>query len=218
MGKGDFIIVPSSFSHYLATKKEKNCFYWFATNDEWLIHTFSIAGYSKNEVMRGYTDCAQTVTDILEKTIYRFPKDCDSRIYMMSRFTCLLSYLSSYAAKTQKISEQLLLRCISHIETSYGALNVDDLAKRFFVSRRYLYAIFKEYKNVSPIEYIISVRMKAADKFLLTTDYSIAKIAELTGYSSYNQFTRAYKEYYAMQPSKKRELLKSHYLATQNQE
>lgn len=212
---GDFIVVPSAFSHQLSTKKESCCYYWLATNDEWLLRSFSMAGYGEAEVAKGHIDDTQPVTDILEGTLYHFPGQCDRRLYLISRFTQLLSHLSAYATATGRVSEQLLLRCISHIETTYGALTVEDLAKHFFINRRYLYGIFMEYKKISPMKYIQSVRMKAADKFLLTTDYSIAKIAELTGYSNYNQFTRAYKEYYAIQPSKKRETMKSRHLSDQ---
>ena len=85
-----------------------------------------------------------------------------------------------------------------------GNITVDYLAKHAFVSRRYLYSMFKEYKNMSPTEYITSVRMRVADDYLTSTDFSVSKIAELLGYADYTHFTRAYTKFFKIAPSKRR--------------
>lgn len=210
LSDGDFEIIPSSCTHTLRSKGEEVLFYWCTTNDEILINTLSLCGYRGQEIMKGHTDRIKQISELFERILYRFPEECDQRIYFMSAFTELFSYLSNATNNDQThiISEQLFRRCISHIEYCYGNVSVDYLAKRYFISRRYLHAMFKEYKNISPLEYILAVRMKAADKFLLTTDFSVSRIAELTGYSDYNHFTRAYKKHFGMLPSKRRKLIR----------
>lgn len=208
---GDFSIIPSSCSHTLRSRNEDVKFYWCTTNDEHLIHILSICGYGGQEIMKGHTQRVKPIVEVFENTLYHFPGDCDQRVYFMSAYTALFSFLSNVKndEQMQKVSEQLFSRCLSHIEHAYGNVSVDYLAKRYFISRRYLYAMFKEYKNISPIDYILSVRMKAADKFLSTTDLSVSRIADLTGYSDYNHFTRAYKKYFGMLPSKRRKLIRT---------
>ena len=64
--------------------------------------------------------------------------------------------------------------------------------------------MFMVYKGISPFDYILQVRMETANNYLLNTDYSIQKIAELSGYSNYSHFTRAFTKYYGLSPSKRR--------------
>lgn len=208
---GDFAIIPSTCSHTLRSKNEEVCFYWCTTNDEHLINVLALCGYRGQEIMKGHIEQNKPIVEIFDRTLYHFPEKCDERVFFMSAYTALFSYLSNTKndEQMQKVSEQLFIRCLSHIENAYGNVSVDYLAKRYFISRRYLYAMFKEYRNMSPIDYILSVRMKAADKFLTTTDFSVSHIAELTGYSDYNHFTRAYKKYYGVLPSKRRKLSKN---------
>ena len=208
---GDYIIIPSACSHTFRSNNDEAHFYWCTTNDEYLVNLLKLCGYSGKEIVKGHTEGGKAISDVFDRTLYHFPKECDERIYFMSSFTALFSFLSTAKneEQMQKVSEQLFNRCLSHIESAYGNVSVDYLAKRYFISRRYLYAMFKEYKNMSPIDHILSVRMKAADKFLTTTDFSVSHIAELTGYSDYNHFTRAYKKYFGVLPSKRRKNAKN---------
>ena len=50
----------------------------------------------------------------------------------------------------------------------------------------------------------LAVDVQVADKYLTSTNYSIAEIAELTGYSNHGHFTRAYTKYYSISPSERR--------------
>lgn len=202
--KGDFVVIPSSCAHEFYSEKKSPVFYWCTTNNEMLTNTLLCCGYRKNEVMRGHLDDMGRVTELFENTIYKFPMNCDHGLYLTGWFICLFSNIAANIVERQKISDQLFLRCLNRIESKQGNITVDELAKNYFISRRYLYSMFKEYKNMSPFEYILSVRMQAADKYLTSTNWSIAEIAELTGYSNYSHFTRAYLKYYSISPSERR--------------
>lgn len=204
--KGDFVVIPSTHSYSLISKKKEVMFYWATTNDMQIIRTLLSCGYNEKDIMLGHLDEMKYVTKQFDRILYQFPYDspCDHRVYLAGQLTSLIAYLAFGQIKAQRVSEQLFNRIISSIEHSYGCMTVEEISKHFFISRRYLYALFMDYKNLSPLEYIVKVRMQAAEKLLLTSEYSIAKIAELTGYSDYNHFTRAYKRFYGVLPSKRR--------------
>ena len=201
---GDFIVIPPACSIGVLAKGDNLKFYWCTTNDDHHINYLTRSGYREKEIIFGHVDDVQTVAEFFEDTIYRFPKRCDSRMIIVGRISCILSFTPLDLVKAQKITDQLFKRCLNIIDGKNGNVTVDKLAKTCFVSRRYLYTLFKEYKNISPVEYILSARMKNADKFLTSTDYSISKIAELVGYSNYSHFTRAYTKYFSISPTQRR--------------
>ena len=157
--------------------------------------------------MFGHIEDMRTITELFEETIYHFPKNCDDYLFLRGQLTCLFSYIAPVAVNKHKVSDQLFSKCIQIIESMQGNITVDFLAKHYFVSRRYLYTMFKEYKDMSPVEYILAVRMQSADKYLRSTQHSIAEIAERVGYSNYSHFSRAYTKYFSISPSDRRKQL-----------
>lgn len=204
LSRGDFVVLPSSCSTTIMTKKEQVLFYWCTTNDEIHINTLLACGYNDKEMLFGHIDDMLSVIEFFENTIYHFPKNCDDKTFLRGHLICLYSYIAPSVVNKQRVSDQLFSRCLQRIESAQGNITVDYLANHYFVSRRYLYTMFKEYKNMSPTEYILAVRMQAADKYLRSTNYSISEIAELTGYSNYSHFSRAYTKHFSISPSDRR--------------
>lgn len=201
---GDFVVVPPLCPQGFMTKSDHVKYYWFTTNDAGHIGAMLRRGYLEKELILGHIDSMQPLVEIFEEMIYKFPTQCDARTYAAGNISRMISFITSVSAQKQKISDQLLRRCLSLIDGTHGAVTVDILAKKCFVSRRYLYTLFKEYKNISPVKYILNVRMMYADRLLTNTDYSISKIAEFVGYANYSHFTRAYTKYFSMSPTQRR--------------
>ena len=71
----------------------------------------------------------------------------------------------------------------------------EGLAKQHGLTPRYLNKVFKEYKGVRPMEYLVSLRMKRA-KFILETmpDAMIKDVANSVGYSDPLYFSKTFKK------------------------
>ena len=205
---GDYIVGPPSCIHAYTSKKEMAVFYWCTTNDPVLEEALLGCGYHHQGIVKGHISQMKPVTELFEETIYHFPEQCNLRLYIVGRLSCLFSFIDSNVVQSQNMSEQVFRRCLQRIESTRGNVTVEYLSKRYFISRRHLYTLFKEYRNMSPTEYIFSVRMRIADQFLVETDYTIAKIAEQVGYSNYVHFTRAYTKYFSIAPSQRRKQAK----------
>lgn len=80
-------------------------------------------------------------------------------------------------------------------------LTNEALAEMFGISTSKLYKIIKGTTGLSIKEYIISLRMTEAVKYL-QQGFSVTEVANRVGYSSYAHFIRIFKKYMGMPPHK----------------
>ena len=92
-------------------------------------------------------------------------------------------------------------RVKSFINISYMKdVSVQDIADELSVDRRYLSRIFKEKSGVGIKDYLISVRLENAAKFL-HSGYSVNETYELCGYKDRSNFSRMFRKKYGVWPS-----------------
>lgn len=73
-------------------------------------------------------------------------------------------------------------------------IRIDELAKKVNMSRRNFFLIFKKMTGLTPIQYLIRLRIANASEKLLSTDKRIADIAYECGFSDSNYFCRKFHE------------------------
>lgn len=113
--------------------------------------------------------------------------------------TQLVSSLAN-TAKHKKVSE-VASYIVSH---AAEARSLDDLAKRFFISKCYLSRIFKEVTSFTVSEYININRVQKAQKMLLDSDLSITQISDSLGYESITYFEKVFSKFTETSPLKYR--------------
>ena len=89
-------------------------------------------------------------------------------------------------------------------------LSVTALCSEFRLARSEVYSIFKEYFGTSPAEFIKNRRLNYAGKLLVTTHYPVNKIATLCGISDYNYFSKNFKAFFGVNPTKYRKNFVKH--------
>jgi AraC-like DNA-binding protein len=87
-------------------------------------------------------------------------------------------------------------------------INVEDLAQRVFVSKYYLIHQFKKEVGMSPIQYLISVRLNFAKFQLESSNYTISKIARLAGFNNSTYFSSCFKKAFGISPKEYRANIK----------
>lgn len=83
-------------------------------------------------------------------------------------------------------------------------LQINRVAKQFFISPSYLTHKFKEFTGYSPMEYLKLNRLSFSRLLLNSTDYSISEIAVRSGFSDTNNYIKAFKAYYHLTPRQAR--------------
>ncbi|MCH5210903.1 MAG: AraC family transcriptional regulator [Oscillospiraceae bacterium] len=80
-------------------------------------------------------------------------------------------------------------------------ITVNDISAHVGINRSYLSRLFKEYKNISPQQYLATARMNTAAQYLKNTDISIVEVAQSVGYSDYHIFNKVFHRYFNTSPS-----------------
>jgi signal transduction histidine kinase/CheY-like chemotaxis protein len=78
--------------------------------------------------------------------------------------------------------------------------NVNDIGPELGMSRVQVYRKVKALLDCSVYDYIVSVRLKKAQYFLLNTDKTVAEISSEVGFSSPNYFSTAFKAKFNVTP------------------
>ncbi len=121
--------------------------------------------------------------------------------------TATMYYLYTSACKFTE--SELVNRIDKWIDDNLSApISVTILCNEFDISKNKLYAIWKNRFNMTIGDYILEKRMKRARKLLLQGDDKINVICEKIGIPDYNYFSKVFKKYYSLPPSKFRKMRK----------
>jgi AraC-like DNA-binding protein len=83
-------------------------------------------------------------------------------------------------------------------------ISLETISKSIYLSPAYISKVFKEEMGVSPINYLIKIRLAKARELLLEGRLSIKSVARSVGYEDVYYFSKLYKKYHAVPPSKVR--------------
>ena len=79
------------------------------------------------------------------------------------------------------------------------------LADQFGYNEKYIYNLFKKYLGVSPLQYIITQKLKDARQMVLSTSDTIESIALSLHYENPQYFMRQFKKHFGMTPTEMRQ-------------
>lgn len=98
-------------------------------------------------------------------------------------------------------SSNRLQTCLDTIHANYqDPLTLKQLSEICCLSPSYLTKLFKDNFHVTPIQYLIQYRIKAACHLLLQEDLRIETIALQTGFGSSNYFSRIFRQVMGVSP------------------
>ena len=80
------------------------------------------------------------------------------------------------------------------------SLSLDRLAAEANVNKYYLVHAFKQAYNISPINYLISCRIREGKRLLTDTDLSLSQISSILGFSSASYFSQSFRKAEGVSP------------------
>jgi Response regulator containing CheY-like receiver domain and AraC-type DNA-binding domain len=102
-----------------------------------------------------------------------------------------------------QIEDPRIKRVVEEINQCYKEeISLGFLAEKYNLSIGYLSSLIKKELGQSFSEYISMKRMQDAKQLLMREDLSIDAVAEMVGYKDYFYFTKVFKNYTGVSPSK----------------
>jgi AraC-like DNA-binding protein len=129
---------------------------------------------------------------------------------LQSKAFVLLDEITKIFPATEKnennnISDLLLNEIRFYLSDNYELkITLDELSKRFFISKSKLSHEFKKEFGIAPIDYLVNVRLEKAETLLAKTDKPIVDVAFECGFTSSNYFSDHFKKKYGIAPSQYR--------------
>ena len=180
-----FVILPGEVTTYTADSTDPWHYRWIGFDGN-LSHRFS-------ELPPVFS---------LEETLFMdmFPEEAEGMEY---RLAAGLMLLYARLFPTDAGANRHVQKVENLIRSSYmHPLRVEDLARELNLDRRYLSRLFREQTGQSIQQYLIRVRLEAADRHL-AQGASVQEAARLCGYEDAMNFSRLYKKHRGHSPTKK---------------
>ena len=209
MKPGDFIIFPPYVLHRSFGKENipfKRIVLYFSTNE-------IISEDMHLELLNrfGFYNCDRknsfAVHRLLEMMVYEedtnkvFSKENKKAILNL----LLVTILRYSRAEVKFKDTNRINQVIRYIHTNYmDDLKLEDLAKKFFISKYHLARLFKQRTNKTVIQYLNTTRVMNAQRKIMETRKSLTEISNETGFASLTHFSRIFKSETNQTPSEYR--------------
>lgn len=202
--KQAFIAYPGELTYYEADAKEPWNYIWIRFHGVKVPDLVHDAGFSKDTpVFIPDSPCPQ-LDQCLLNILHHHDKEyaCIGNVYLM--FQLMSETTTNKPAKTSDAGNTLLyIKAVTdYITKKYSEpVRIKEIADYLGLDRSYLCKLFKRATNYTPMEYLISFRIRKARQLLKQTDLPIQHIAYSVGYSDPFAFSKLFKRETGMSPS-----------------
>ncbi len=114
-----------------------------------------------------------------------------------------------HASQNDRMNQVVQL-IMTYMENNFAKdISIEQLATLYYVSPTYLSKIFKDITGVSPINYLIQIRLTKARQLLeKEEDLTVKEVAKAVGYEDAYHFSKSFKKHFGLSPSMIRSLEK----------
>ena len=156
------------------------------------------------------TDVGGLVSEIMDEWNTKRPAfELVIRANILKIFTGIFRYWhqSNVLSETTQITDTLKT-ALQYIDENFNTATEAEVAKHCNVSYNHFSYLFKNAMGKSFIEYVTFLRLREAEKLLLSTDMSITEIAGVSGFSTSSYFISRFKMHKGLTPRQFREKTK----------
>ena len=211
---GDLFLLPKNkVTYYKADEEEPWSYYWIGISGTKVSDFMRFSSQHEKGFLKKTELYSEKIGQFMERLVHKAEAAKLSphyQLHLLSQIYELLYLIGEVAPNVQKSylspTYQLYLTCKHVIETHYNKehLSIQEIADDLNVHRSYLTTVFKEFHQISPKEFLHSVRMQRAQQLLTNTDESIKIVAYSVGFSDPLYFSKAFKAYSHLTPSQYR--------------
>ena len=214
LGPGSCFLIPPNKTFIYKQDNEKPWEYiWFEFDGDAVPKLLANTNFAKEYFFKitSFNTVLKTIDHY--KNIYtKRKKDTDtiySTSFLLDIFASLINDCQRKIENTDLNKHELkIIKIKRYIEDNYNDpdLNIAIIANHFYFTQSYLTRLFKKYAKITPIQYLIKIRMEKASELLSQNNFSVLQVAESVGYKNQFYFSKEFKNYYGIVPSKYKNL------------
>lgn len=204
MQSGETVLIPPLYSHRMEILS--------SVPYERMVLNFDTCGaptallkkvFSSPKIIGAENTALVHVFSLLRNARTAFPKGERDALYpaLLTELIYLLSLCeenrecAAFDGHTQA-AEEIIGYIDEHL---FEPLSIELLCRRFYLSPAYLHSLLKDALGMSPMRYIRTRRMLAAEEMLRLGEKATS-VAQKVGYEDYASFYRAYRAYFGVSP------------------
>lgn len=228
IGPNDIVIIKPNQKHKLIVKSEAGC--------EFIVLSFGFTSQKNTEFSEvpledflNFVNSKESGAFITLKVsqkndiitlLNRILKERDStdigsefltRLMVLELFVLIsralkMEWENSIKFKSPKLKE-LIEISVNYINNNFERdISLGDIARFVFLSPSYFTRAFKDEMGISPINYLLKVRIERSKELLAETDTKISNIALNVGFSNQQRFNEIFKKYTKSTPLQYRKM------------
>ena len=200
-----FLIVPGNIVSYKADSDDPWEYSWVGFNgtdakqlmeQTGLLNRKPVFHYDKDTKLReqlseicGCSGCGPSEEALMEAGLLKFLS------LLMEQFGA--------PSEPHEIGYDYVKKAVKYIEYNYSSdITVSDIASSVGISRSHLYRLFMQHISMPPSEYLMRFRISKAATLLEAGNLTAGEAAYSTGFSDRLYFSRVFKKYMGVPPSR----------------
>lgn len=203
--EGDcFIVPPNVMTSYTADPIDPFSYYWIGFGGIDALELLIKAGFLSNDTYVIHPVHYRTILKRLINVTNVNSANGTAEYVLIGEL--YLIFADMINATSREDGEAVYMEeALRFIKNNYQEFTtVQDIADHLGIDRTYLFRLFKKEINISPIDYLINLRIENAKLMLINTNKPIKEISQLIGYSSYTSFVRSFKNKCGISPNEYR--------------
>ncbi len=205
-----FIIPPSADISYVALERWE--YYWVNVEGKLIPDILRSIGLDNEHCKISYKPSSNIPARFIDLVnSYYIDNDPELRgrgmfYLLMGELYNALSGRVSQRGESRRNADYYIREAITFLKYNlyYTGVTLESVAKSVFVNKNYLCTIFRERVGMSPMQYLIKLRMEAAAKRFDETDESVSSVARYVGYKDPLHFSKAFRAYHGVSPTQYR--------------
>lgn len=139
--------------------------------------------------------------ELLINSEYRYYEREVFAAQILSKILFLLIDDIAAPSRSGQRSRQLVMQAVEAIEEAFAhPLKLEQIAARLYVSEEHLIRVFREETGMTPLQYVLRLRMRRACAYLEAGELSIGDVAAKVGYRSESAFIARFRDTYGLTP------------------
>lgn len=231
----DLILIKPRIPHYLKVECTRPCRFVvlkfsFAQSEETNISNISANDFlsfiSENNDFGGFfklsSNYCSNISTVMQQMMHEDKSPDGESAFLRSLLTMELfvwlsrslreQWESNLSSKGHKLQE-ILESAKGYINNNYNNdISLSDISGYVYLSTSHFARVFKKQYGISPIQYLLGVRIEKAKTLLEETNLKVGDIASSVGFSAQQRFNDIFKKHLGVSPSEYRQKYKENLL------